>query len=52
MCHHNEFHTSWERTDDEEKESTAGPEEPAVEPAFDEAETVEILTDGGDNYDE
>lgn len=52
MCHHNEFRTSWERTDDEEKESTAEPEEPAVEPGFDEAENVEILTDGGDNDDE
>ncbi len=44
MCHHREFRTEWERaTDDEEPEDEVTPD---VD--YDEAEDVEILTDGGD----
>ncbi|MEZ3114742.1 hypothetical protein RYH80_02250 [Halobaculum sp. MBLA0147] len=46
MCHHRDFSAEWTRADDEE-ESEAEPE-PTADVDFEEAEDVEILTDGGD----
>lgn len=45
MCHHRDFRTEWDRATEEEEESEADPT-PDID--YEDADDVEILTDGGD----
>lgn len=46
MCHHRDFHTEWDRASEDEEESEPDPT-PDID--YEDADDVEILTDGGDD---
>lgn len=46
MCHHRDFRTEWDSASEDEDESEADPT-PDID--YEDADDVEILTDGGDD---